>query len=76
MKVDKIDGVTTKERAQGFDPYILDSCDTVTPQGRQGFPEQTVPITINVGEGRDCVRETFLWNLDDQSLDPEAAAGV
>jgi hypothetical protein len=48
----------------------------VTPQGRHALPENTVPINIEVTEGSHHIRESFLWNLTDTSLDPEGAAAL
>ena len=35
-----------------------------------------MPINIDVTEGAHTIRETLLWNLNDLSLDPEAAAAL
>ena len=63
IKVEKVEAVSMKEKAQAFDPFFLDSLDTLTPQGRYTFPECSVPILIDVTEGTVTVRETLLWNL-------------
>jgi hypothetical protein len=42
ISVDKVHTVSVKDKAQTFDPYFLDSVDTVTPQGREAFPENSV----------------------------------
>jgi hypothetical protein len=49
--------VSIRDKAQGFDPYFLESLDSVTPIGGSLQLDTYVPIDIDIVEGNYTVRE-------------------